>query len=484
MHSSPKPFNAYERWALYVAIAVVVAASLMFLYRLGDKPFWDYDEAIYANVVIDTLHSGDLLTLHSGSEPWFEKPPLYFWTSIGFDTVFHHPEFSYRLTAALAAIASIILTMLITYELSGSYVAALISGLILLSTAAFFEAGRELRLDVPATLGSLLSVYCFLRGQKDKRWLIGIGLGFALGFLFKNVIGLFSIFFILSWSLVYWDLRWLKSIYAWIGGVLFLVLFLPWHLYETFQYGSVFWQTYLIDNTIGRFGKDLLTQSVSDSGYATFFLAFGAPWTALFGLLTLWLLSQFKSFNDQKMKPIFTCAIATLLMLGVFIITTTKILAYLVPSYPYVAITLAVGLWYLLSQFNYRRAIVIWTTVAFAALLALGLWVTINFGFHNFSYSGVNDLIVQNEKGAALIIGQDKQNLPIYSYQYDYYDTIDYYSGHRGIQQMSDNQVLDKPFFLVASTPYMAGHAFATDLLSHMQVMYQGQVLTLYKFTP
>src|SRR5262245_6266245 len=96
---------------------VIVAACFLFLYNLGSKPFWDYDEATYAMVTVDTLQTGQPWTLYIQPNAWFEKPPLYFWMSMVLDRVIHHPELSYRLTAALAGIASILLTMLIVFEI-------------------------------------------------------------------------------------------------------------------------------------------------------------------------------------------------------------------------------------------------------------------------------------------------------------------------------------------------------------------------------
>ena len=93
-------------------------------------------------------------------------------------------------------------------------------------------------------------------------------------------------------------------------------------------------------------------------------------------------------------------------------------------------------------------------------------------------------VIVGEEKNAALVIKRDTQNLSIYVYQYDYYDTINYYSGHRNIKQMTDDQLLDKPFFLVVAKPYMDWHSFPDSLAAHLTVEYKGITLILYKFAP
>src|SRR5262249_44204524 len=139
MHSGQPSITILQRHAKSIAAAILVVACFLFLFNLGAKPFWDYDEATYAMVIKDTLHSGQPLTLRLEPNTWFEKPPLIFWTSAIADSVFHHPEFSYRLTAAIAGIVSVLLVMLILYEIRRDILIACLGGLILLTTGAYIE---------------------------------------------------------------------------------------------------------------------------------------------------------------------------------------------------------------------------------------------------------------------------------------------------------------------------------------------------------
>jgi hypothetical protein len=59
-------------------------------------------------------------------------------------------------------------------------------------------------------------------------------------------------------------------------------------------------------------------------------------------------------------------------------------------------------------------------------------------------------------------------------YQYDYYDTIEYYSGRRATKGMTDDQALGKPFLLLVAKPYMDWHEFSIELQAHLAALYSG----------
>lgn len=466
-----------------LCFAVILAAAILFLLNLGEKPFWDYDEAIYANVIHDTVQSGNNVTPHLAGEPWFEKPPLLFWLSMAADDIFHQPEFSYRLTAALAGIISIGLTMLITYEVSGNLLVAALAGLILLTTGTFLEAGREVRTDIPAIAMVLLSVYSFVRGLRSPMWFIGIGLGLALGVLFKSVIGLLSLPFLLFWLFYNRDVRWLRSRYVWMSTALFFLIVSPWYVYESSQYGQSFWNASLGEN-LTHFSKSILKQSYSSNDYINYFLTYAAPWSDLFVLLVIWLGVNSKQYRSLRMRDIFAFASTALFLFLFFLFASTKILTYLLPVYPFVAIALALAIGYLAEQFVKKQYVIRSGFMLLCILCAFGVWVTYNFGFHIFPYVAVNDLIASEETAAAEIIAQQPKQLDVYSYQYDYYDTIEYYSGRRAIKGMTDDQVLDEPFLLLVAKPYMDWHKFPNELQAHLATLYQGQTLILYEFKP
>jgi len=104
--------DTIEKYRSYVFCTIVVLACLIFLYQLGAPALWDYDEAIYAQVMHDTAASGDYFSLQALGGSWFEKPPLYFWAGMTAGSFIPSKEFAYRLPAALSGILRLCLLRL------------------------------------------------------------------------------------------------------------------------------------------------------------------------------------------------------------------------------------------------------------------------------------------------------------------------------------------------------------------------------------
>ena len=68
--------------AVFMQIVLLCIAGA-FLSIDINRQLVDYDEATYAKVVVDTLHTGQVTDLYHFDKPWFEKPPLYLWMAVG-----------------------------------------------------------------------------------------------------------------------------------------------------------------------------------------------------------------------------------------------------------------------------------------------------------------------------------------------------------------------------------------------------------------
>ena len=171
--------NKSRKYGLILCLLVIILSIFLFTFKLGSDAIIDYDEGIYAQVTFQTIKSDDLLTLKI-DKPWFEKPPLYLWTVIASEKIFSSSEFSVRLPSAIAGILTVILVMLIMYEITTNLYVSSLGGLILTLTPTFVEAGRQLRFDVPVTLAIVLSIYSFIKARKNPWWYIGIGVGIGV----------------------------------------------------------------------------------------------------------------------------------------------------------------------------------------------------------------------------------------------------------------------------------------------------------------
>src|SRR6266851_1033719 len=139
-------------------IGLVIASAFLLFVGLGNYALTDYDEATYGIIAKNASATGDYLTFRYLDSFWFEKPPLYFWSEIASGTIFSNQEFAYRFPSALMGVLSILLVVLIGYQVTRRYCVAFTAGAILLTTGTYFEAARQVRLDVPVTAAILLAL--------------------------------------------------------------------------------------------------------------------------------------------------------------------------------------------------------------------------------------------------------------------------------------------------------------------------------------
>lgn len=82
-------------------------AAISFLPFLGATPLFDWDEINFAESAREMIASGDYFTVQINFEPFWEKPPLFFWMQVLSMKIFGINEFAARLPNALIGIATI-----------------------------------------------------------------------------------------------------------------------------------------------------------------------------------------------------------------------------------------------------------------------------------------------------------------------------------------------------------------------------------------
>ena len=114
---------------------------------IGKGSLASWDEAYYALVSREIFRTGDWINLRYFDTPFYDKPPLYLWSTSFFYHLFGVSEFSTRLTSALAGVGVILVTYFLGKRLVGP-LAALAGAGILLSSSDFLHYARWGTLDV------------------------------------------------------------------------------------------------------------------------------------------------------------------------------------------------------------------------------------------------------------------------------------------------------------------------------------------------
>lgn len=323
--------------------AVFCIALVSYIWHLNVLPLADYDEATYAQVTTDTLASGHFMTLSKFGAPWFEKPPLYFWLSMGAVKLFGTEDYVFRLVSVLAVLASCLLLWYIVRRLSNDAYAATVSVLILLSWPFFYIASRQARLDVPMLSMLLVSLAALVAGWKQHRWYILIGPALALGFLFKSFAIATAIPVLLIFNFWYHNFSWLRNKFFLLGSALGVLIVVPWHWYEYARWGSGFFQNYLGQQVVARYtegiGQNAGFQFIR---YLNVLMVHGEPWIGVFTLAVIFFVGARLTSRRSERDPLLLSALSSVLAIYcLFAFGRTNILTYLLPLFPFAAIVVA-----------------------------------------------------------------------------------------------------------------------------------------------
>ena len=151
-------------------IALLVAAAVLLLLRLGAIGVSAPDEPVYAEMAeeVRAFEHGPtgLVLLYLNGKPDDQKPPLYYWAAALLGTPGSRvTETAARLPSALAGIACVWLVLQIG-TLLFSRRTALLAAALLLTTPFFAHLGRRVALDVVLTMFEMCAFYAFVRLER------------------------------------------------------------------------------------------------------------------------------------------------------------------------------------------------------------------------------------------------------------------------------------------------------------------------------
>lgn len=259
-----------------LAILLIAGYGFLLFYKLGSHPIVDWDEGIYAQVARQSFENHTIADLYyygtiSPQNPtglWFEKPPLMIWLIEFSYLIFGVTEFAARFWSAFFALGIVILSYYFAVRLFKSRVVGLMTLATFYLAHFFITQSWYLKFDIPVTFFILLSFFSFERARNNKKFFLLFWTAVGLGVLTKSVIGLLPLPIIAIYALIRMDSGFLKERYFYYGALLCLAIILPWHLIETFRYGTNFWKTYFGYHILERYAKPLEAHSGSFWYYA------------------------------------------------------------------------------------------------------------------------------------------------------------------------------------------------------------------------
>lgn len=316
----------------------------IFVCALPYLGFWAYgltdlDEGFYGAVTMDMLRRGDWITPTLNGTPWFEKPILAYWLSMPLCAISPN-EFMARLPSFMCTLA----TAWVLYRFVKNHLGedtAILSALVYSTSILVVGIGRMMMTDAPLVLCLTVAFTTFfdsLQGNQKLRLVSAAALGLAVlakgpvGLVLFGLVGIFS-FWLLPQTRGNWAKWWTT------GTLVIAAIVATWYVPCYLANGQIFIQKFLIEQNIGRFRGGDTAHTVPAWANPIFF-----PATLLVSFLP-WSVGAFRSkfwrpaSDLDKFLLIWACVVT-----GFFSISGSKLVHYVLPAIPALAVLVAQSL--------------------------------------------------------------------------------------------------------------------------------------------
>ncbi|MBS0316531.1 MAG: glycosyltransferase family 39 protein [Proteobacteria bacterium] len=338
--STAEPRRGAWRWLAGLWVFLLVLAAL--------RPLAVPDEGRYGEVGRWMLQSGDWLTPRLDGLPFFHKPPLLYWLEAGSLALFGNHVWALRLVPALHAGAMLAALYLAARRIAGERIARR-AALMLGTSVTFLLGGQYVNHDMMVATWIGLSIWCFafsfMHGARPHAGLARWGfVAAALGVLSKGMIGAVLPGMVLFLWLL-WTRQWRKLLAVpWASGVLlFALIAVPWFVLVWLRYPGA--MDYL-------FGTQQFTRYLADTFnnvqpwwfYVVGMALLLFPW-AFFALGPLWQGLRRRAAAAEGIAPewVSLCWIWIVAILVFFTVPASKLIGYILPVIPPLALLAALG---------------------------------------------------------------------------------------------------------------------------------------------
>lgn len=318
-------------------LALIGLASVIFFFHLGSYGLWEPDEARYAEIAREMLASRNFIVPHLNYVPYIEKPPLLYWLEAMWMALLGVNEFAARLTPALAALAGVAATWVFVRRTMGQG-RALLAGAVLATSMLYAEMAQVLTTDMLLTATITVALFAtFLHWREGGRWCWLAYVAIALGTLTKGPIA--GAIPVLAVGIFLWwegELRGaFRRFHVIWGGVIVLVIAGPWFAAIMVKLPS-FFDFFFVGEYLRRFFQNSYSHHHPFYFYVPVVLGGLMPWT---------LIAPFIAWRRLGRTPAGRfCIISAAVVLGLFSAASAKLIPYILPAFPVIAVLLADGI--------------------------------------------------------------------------------------------------------------------------------------------
>lgn len=305
-----------------------VAGILMFAF-LGTHPLLDPDEPVYAETAREMLQSQDLISPRIYGDFWYDKPPMYYWLVAAAYKIFGMSEFATRFPSAALAVSGAVLVYLSGRKLFSEQ-AGLLAALVLATSLEYFYLGNAAVTDMTLTFFLTAALLAFLH---RKYYLLH---GFAaLAALTKGPVAIFFCgVIIILYQMLTGNVKMLKTMKVIRGSVFFAAIALPWYAAMYSFHGLPFIDIFLGFHNVTRFLQPEHVAGAVWYYYIPVLILGFFPWSAF---LAQALFTGLKEKGEYYNTCVFL-VIWTTVVFVFFSISQTKLVSYILPMYPPLAL--------------------------------------------------------------------------------------------------------------------------------------------------
>lgn len=321
-----------------------ISCFLLFFIGLDSFPSIDPAEAYYVEAAREMVEMGNYIVPHLNYQVYFSKPIITFWLIAFSYKLFGISELASRLPFALLSTGMVFAV----YHCIGKLFherAGLLSALCLATSPLFLLVSRISPVDISFAFCLELSILAtaMTLESKGKIWSYVIWASLALGLITKGPAMLVlygaAIVLFLFWRRpsLYQQEEWFKQLNVIPGILLFLLIAVPWHwaVYQATE--GLFLKVFFLYENFARFSGHTNMGRMSIWFYIPVLLAGFLPWIVCFPFC-------FLDYFRKKEVPmqLFASFIATTFV--IFSLSGTKLITYILPVIPMLAIIIGVFL--------------------------------------------------------------------------------------------------------------------------------------------
>ncbi|TKK68283.1 glycosyltransferase family 39 protein [Ilyomonas limi] len=333
---------------------IIIAAIILLFVRLGGTSVFQVAEARNSQCAYEMMTTGDMITPTFNGILRTDKPALEYYAMIAAYKLFGKDEGSARFFSGVCGLIVIISTFFFVRK-HATTSAAWWSAFILLSSMHTIVQFRLATPDPYLILCHVLSLYCFIEGftSRQFKWyalmyiLLGLGI-FAKGPVALALPGLTMVLYLLFTK--QFTLKNIVRLQPWFGVLLIALFCVPWYYLVHVRTGGAWTRGFFFEHNVGRFDEPV------DNHGGLFIITFLFVILGMFPFSAFFIrVGKYVWQNRKTNHFLLFNFIAFWVVVGFYFFSSTRLLNYTTPAYPFFAIMIGCWLADRLPVFSFKN---------------------------------------------------------------------------------------------------------------------------------